>query len=53
VDFFEREWPAQGIELTTAALDAEVIGSAAARTRELWPAPDLPERRTPVPEPEP
>ncbi len=48
---FVCEWPAQGIELTTAALDAEVILSAATRARELWPAADLPERPRPTPEP--
>jgi hypothetical protein len=48
---FVCEWPAQGIELTTAAVDAEVILSAASRARELWPAADLPERPTPTPEP--
>jgi hypothetical protein len=44
---FACEWPAQEIALTTAALDAGVILSAAARACELWPAPDLPERPAP------
>ncbi|HTA34213.1 MAG TPA: hypothetical protein VK721_12390, partial [Solirubrobacteraceae bacterium] len=44
---FACEWPAQEIALTTAALDAGVILSAAARACVLWPAPDLPERPAP------
>ncbi len=48
---FACEWPVQGIELTTEVLDADVIRSAAARARELWPAADLPERPRPTPEP--
>ncbi len=44
---FACEWPAQEIALTTLALDAEAILSAAARACVLWPAPDLPERPAP------
>lgn len=48
---FACEWPAQDIELTTAALDAEAIVAAGARACELWPAPDLPERPVRAEEP--
>jgi hypothetical protein len=41
---FACEWPAQGVDLKTTAVDAELILAAATRARELWPAPDLPER---------
>jgi hypothetical protein len=44
---FVCEWPAKQVELTTTSIDAEVILSAVARTQELWPAPDLPERPPP------
>jgi hypothetical protein len=44
---FACEWPAQEIALTTVALDAEVILSAASRACVLWPAPELPERPAP------
>jgi hypothetical protein len=44
---FACEWPAREIALTTAALDADVILSAAARACVLWPEPELPERPAP------
>jgi hypothetical protein len=40
---FACEWPAKGVQLTTASIDAEVIMSAATRAHELWPTPELPE----------
>jgi len=37
------EWPNIGLQLTTAKVSAELILDAAQRSKELWPAEDLPE----------
>jgi hypothetical protein len=37
------EWPNVGLGLTTTTISADELREAAARSRELWPAPDLPE----------
>jgi len=41
---FVCEWPQQQIELTKTVIEADTILAAAARARELWRLPELPER---------